>query len=64
MMDCDWSWEEAELSNRERIRELYEAGWRQKDIANELGISASAVCQVVKKLQAEKTNNNAAWSKS
>ena len=64
MMDCDWSWEEAELSNRERIRELYEAGWKQKDIANELGISASAVCQVVKKLRAEKTNNNAAWSKS
>ena len=36
----------------------------QKDIAQELGITPSAVCQQVKKIKGDKTNDKAAWSVS
>ena len=49
MSDETWKWEAAELSNKERIAEMLEANWKQNETARELGISASAVCQAVKK---------------
>ena len=60
MNDGVWKWEAAEISNRERIGELLEANWKQNEIARELGISASAVCQAVKKIREEEND----WSES
>ena len=54
MTDGFWEWEAAEQTNRERITELLEADWKQKDIAQELGITPSAVCQQVKKIKGDK----------
>ena len=48
----------------ERIAELLEANWKQSEIARELGISASAVCQHVKQIKEEKADNDVAWSES
>ena len=64
MSDGTWKWEAAELSNKERIAELLEANWKQSEIARELGISASAVCQAVKKVRADNAENEVAWSES
>ncbi len=60
MNDGVWKWEAAEISNRERIAELLEANWKQNEIARELGISASAVCQAVKKIREEEND----WSEN
>ena len=60
MNDGIWKWEAAEISNRERIAELLEANWKQNEIARELGISASAVCQAVKKIREEQND----WSEN
>jgi len=64
MTDGVWKWEAAEISNRERITELLEANWKQSEIARELGISASAVCQHVKHIKEEKGDNDIVWSES
>ena len=64
MTDGVWKWEAAEISNRERIAELLEANWKQSEIARELGISASAVCQHVKQIKEEQADNDVAWSES
>ena len=64
MTDGVWKWEAAEISNRERIEELLEANWKQNEIARELGISASAVCQHVKHIKEEQADNDVAWSES
>ena len=60
MTDGVWKWEAAEISNRERIAELLEANWKQNEIARELGISASTVCQTVKKIREEEND----WSEN
>ena len=64
MTDGVWKWEAAEISNRERITELLEANWKQSEIARELGISASAVCQHVKHIKEEQADSEVAWSES
>ena len=64
MTDGVWKWEAAEISNRERITELLEANWKQSEIARELGISPSAVCQQARKIKAEKAGNDKVWSAS
>ncbi|MDA0287053.1 MAG: AAA family ATPase [Proteobacteria bacterium] len=64
MTDGVWKWEAAEISNRERIAELLEANWKQSEIARELGISASAVCQHVKHIKKEQADNDVAWSEN
>ena len=60
MNDGVWKCEAAESSNRERIAELLEANWKQNEIARELGVSASAVCQAVKKIREEEND----WSEN
>ncbi len=64
MSDETWKWEAAELNNKERIAEMLEANWKQNETARELGISASAVCQAVKKVRADNAENEVAWSES
>ena len=64
MTDGIWVWEAAEVTNRERIAELMEGGLRQIDIAKELGISSSAVCQQMQRIKLEKSTNTDFWSES
>jgi Trp operon repressor len=64
MNDGVWKWEAAEISNRERIAELLEANWKQSEIARELGVSASAVCQHVKHIKEEQADSDVVWSES
>ena len=46
------------------IAELLEANWKQSEIARELGISASAVCQHVKHIKEEQADDDVVWSEN
>lgn len=49
-----WSSQTAEQDKKERVKELRAQGWKNVDIAKELGLTAGRVSQIMKELKLEK----------
>ena len=49
----EWTCETVRDHTRERIRELWKAGWKQKDIAKEVGLSQPRINQIIAVLRRE-----------
>jgi putative DNA primase/helicase len=46
-----WRRESVKDNTRERVAELRKQGWKQTDIAKELGLTKGRISQIVKELQ-------------